>query len=166
MRGVQSRAAGGFCMNRDLPSCTSTDLLARAAAGPVCLACLFLPLAAAPPVRFLANIASFLRISQLGRKFAWDIWKPELGQCPGQSKHNAGKRAATASEPTGATVTTGATRRGCVATIITNPCAKAGGVRAVDQSRINFSRRMGSRRPSNAVPGCQHLGSSLGGREN
>eukprot|EP00964_Phaeocystis_antarctica_P008029 scaffold4315_cov60-Phaeocystis_antarctica.AAC.1 len=29
---------------------------------------------------------------------------------------------------------------------------------AVDQSRINFSRRMGSRRPSNAVPGCQHLG--------
>ena len=60
-------------MNRDLPSCTSTDLLARAAAGPVCLACFFLSLAAAPPVRFLANIASLLRISQPGRKFAWDI---------------------------------------------------------------------------------------------
>eukprot|EP00964_Phaeocystis_antarctica_P046127 scaffold26603_cov52-Phaeocystis_antarctica.AAC.1 len=79
MRGVQSRAAGGFWKNRDLPSCTSTDLPARAAAGPVCFACLFLPLAA-PPVRLLANIASFLRFFQLGRKIAWDIWKPELGQ--------------------------------------------------------------------------------------
>eukprot|EP00964_Phaeocystis_antarctica_P069985 scaffold42585_cov69-Phaeocystis_antarctica.AAC.2 len=34
-------------------------------------------------------------------------------------------------------------------------------MRAVDQSRIYFSRRMGSRRPSDAVPGSQHLGSSL-----
>ena len=72
MRGVQSRAAGGFWKNRDLPSCTSTDLPARAAAGPVCFACLFLPLAA-PPVRLLENIASFLRVFQLGRKIAWDI---------------------------------------------------------------------------------------------
>ena len=71
---VSCRTAGAFWMNHDLPSCTSTDLLARAAAGPVCFACLFLPLAAAPPVRFLANIASFLRISQLGRKFARDIY--------------------------------------------------------------------------------------------
>ena len=29
-------------------------------------------------------LASFLRISQLGRKFAWDIWKPELGQYIGR----------------------------------------------------------------------------------
>eukprot|EP00964_Phaeocystis_antarctica_P143434 scaffold108989_cov76-Phaeocystis_antarctica.AAC.1 len=36
-------------------------------------------------------------------------------------------------------------------------------MRAVDQSRINFSRRMGSRRPSIAVPGS-HLGSSLVGK--
>eukprot|EP00964_Phaeocystis_antarctica_P155755 scaffold125078_cov30-Phaeocystis_antarctica.AAC.1 len=39
-------------------------------------------------------------------------------------------------------------------------------MRAVDQSRTNFSRGMGSRRPSAAVPGSQHLGSSLGSREN
>ena len=42
----------------------------------------------------------------------------------------AGESAATAPAPTGATVTTGAARRGWVATTIINPCAKAGGVDA------------------------------------
>ena len=71
--------AGALGMNRNAPSCTSTDLPARAAAEPVCFACFFLLLAAAPPLRLLANIASLLRLYEPGGKSLGTFGKRNLG---------------------------------------------------------------------------------------